>query len=127
MFSHIYMPSEKLLTLHGWITKGNMGAPINLPPDIKLLKWKTDTISIEQNLYLGNVFIDKKDIKKIKDAYEKAPKYKYVVFVPILDAQHIKYKIYVSNDPPAPLTGGPSPASLTDTGLDANPSPPREN
>jgi hypothetical protein len=125
MFCHSYRPAENLLTLAGWITKGNKGAPDSLPPDISLLRWRTDTISIEQNLYLGNVFLDKNDIKKIKDAYEKRPKYKYVVFVPEIADQHIKYKIYVSNDPPS--TNVPSPSPLNDTGLYANPSPPREN
>jgi hypothetical protein len=127
LFCFAYRPSESLLTLDGWITKGNTGAPINLPPDIKLLKYRTGTLSVNQNLYLGNVFLDKDDIKKIKDAYEKPPKYLYVVFAPRIESEHVIYRIYVSNDSPGLLTGGPGASTLTDTGLDANPSPPKDN
>lgn len=125
MFCHTYQSANNLLTLAGWITKGNMGAPDSLPPDIKLLRWKTGTISIEQNLYMGNVYIDKKQIKVIRDALRKAPTYKYVVFEPQIISEHIAYKIYVSNNPPS--AAGPSPTPLVDTGVEANPSPPREN
>jgi hypothetical protein len=125
LFCHAYRPADKLLTLDGWITKGNPSAPINLPPDVKLLRWTTGTLTIDQNLYIGNVFIEKKDIKTIKDAYNKLPKYKYVVFEPYIASEHIVYKIHVSNDPPSPAV--PSPTPFVDTGVEANPSPPRDN
>jgi hypothetical protein len=130
MFCHSYRPAENLLTLDGWITKGNPSAPINLPPDVKLLKWKTGTLSIEQNLYIGNVFINKDDITTIIKAINKAPTYKYVVFEPYLESKHIVYKIHVANDPPSPAVPSPAvppPTSLVDTGVKANPSPPRDN
>lgn len=127
MFSFAFRTPD-LLTLHGWISNGNCNSndSINKAPDVKLLKWRTGSLSINQNIYLGNVFIDQQDIKKIKDFYNAATtKSKYVVFAPRIDAEHIVYKIFVTNDAPKPLTLGPSPSFLNDTNLDANPSPPK--
>jgi hypothetical protein len=64
----------------------------------------------------------KDGIKPIKDKLGNT--YQYVVFVPYNDGEYIRYKIYVTNDDPnAALTT----LDLEDTGIDTNPSPPKNN
>lgn len=129
MFSFVYL-SQDTLTLHGWTSTNscNSNDSINKKPDIQLSVWRKGTIPIKPTLYFGNVFINNQDIKNIKDKYEATvPKSKYVVFAPRVEYGHILYRIYVTNDPTKPLTGGAVTFNLEDTGYDANPSPPRGN
>jgi hypothetical protein len=83
---------------------------------------KESNVQLGPNAVLGNVVILKEGIEPIKKAIAKG--YQYVVFVPQMDGEYIKYKIYVTNDDPRAAF---APAALQDTGIETNPSPPKNN
>jgi hypothetical protein len=114
------------LTLWGWQCKNKDcdQTAFDNAPALKLTKGAVTTVTYGPNVIFGNVVIYKKDIKTIKDKIDG--KYTYVVFVPSLDGEFIKYKLYATNDDPKTL----NPAqilALVDLGVDANPSPPKNN
>lgn len=111
------------LTLWGWQCQNNNCTDNFLdPPDLKLSKAKPSGKSYGPNVIFGNVVILKDGVKPIKDWIDKG--YLNVVFVPYNDGEYIRYKIYVTNDDPrAALTA----LNLEDTGIETNPSPPKNN
>jgi len=110
------------LTLWGWQCR-NSNCTNNFSPfpDIKLTKGKPSRTQYGPNVIFGNVVIFKKGIDVIMDSIAKG--YQEVVFVPANDGEYIKYKIYVRNN-----TKGAVPTfTLEDTGIETNPSPPKNN
>ena len=112
-----------ILTLWGWQCKNdNCTDNFPDPPALELKKWNPSTISYGPNVIFGNVVIFRKDVKTIMDWIDKG--YNYVVFVPNNAGDYIRYDIKVTNDDPKAVT---TTLTLEDTGIDTNPSPPKNN
>jgi hypothetical protein len=112
-----------ILTLWGWqCHDNNCTNNFSTNPDLQLNKGKPSAANYGPNVIFGNVVIFRDGIKAIKDKLGST--YQYVVFVPYNDGEYIRYKIYVTNDDPgAALTA----LNLEDTGIETNPSPPKNN
>lgn len=112
-----------ILTLWGWqCTNNNCTNNFPTNPDLQLNKGKPSGVNYGPNVILGNVVILKGDVKTIKDKIGNT--YQYVVFAPYNDGEFIKYKIYVTNDDPSKTLVA---FDLEDTGIETNPSPPKNN
>ena len=110
------------LTLWGWQCQDNNCTNNFLKdPDLPLVKGKASSVQYGPNVIFGNVVIFKKGIDVIMDSIDKG--YQEVVFVPANDGEYIKYKIYVRNNS---KTAIPT-FTLEDTGIETNPSPPKNN
>ena len=112
-----------ILTLWGWQCQNNNCTDNFLDPaDLKLEKGQPSGVNYGPNVIFGNVVILKEGVKPIKDKLGNT--YQYVVFVPYASGEYINYKIYVTNDnPKSALTA----LTLEDTGIETNPSPPKNN
>jgi len=110
------------LTLHGWEAKGLLGHTFSPNPDIKLEKGHASPLSYGPDIYFGNMILHNNDIKEIKKRL-KDNNAQYVLFAPQITDEHIWYKIFLSNDPPSIMVKG---FAVIATGIDANPSPPKE-
>lgn len=112
-----------ILTTWGWQCKdANCTDNFSKVPDIEMNMGQATNVQYGPNVVFGNVVILKGGVKPIKDAIDKG--YQYVVFVPQMDGEFIKYKIYVTNDDPKAAF---TPQALQDTGIETNPSPPKNN
>jgi len=112
-----------LLTLWGWQCKNdNCTDNFPDPPALELKKWNASGTSYGPNVIFGNVVIFRKDVKPIMDWIDKG--YNYVVFVPYNAGDYIRYDIKVTNDDPHAES---TTLTLEDTGIDTNPSPPKNN
>jgi hypothetical protein len=110
------------LTLWGWQCQDNNCTNNFLKyPDLPLIKGNPSTIQYGPNVIFGNVVIFKKGVQVIMDSIAKG--YQEVVFVPANDGEYIKYRVYVRNNS---KTAVPT-FTLEDTGIDTNPSPPKNN
>jgi len=112
-----------ILTLWGWqCHDDNCTDNFSDNPDLKLNKGKPSSANYGPNVIFGNIVILKDGVKPIKDKLGNI--YQYVVFVPYNDGDYIRYKIFITkDDPSATLTE----ANLEDTGIETNPSPPKNN
>jgi len=110
------------LTLWGWQCQDNNCTNNFLKsPALPLIKGNPSTIQYGPNVIFGNVVIFKKGIQVIMESIAEG--YQEVVFVPANDGEYIKYKIYVRNN-----TKNAVPTfTLEDTGIETNPSPPKNN
>ena len=108
------------LTLHGWAAEKDSIFTTN--PDIELIKGHASALNYGNDMYFGNVIIKRGHLALIKNKLiqEKA---KYVLFAPqIVNGNHIGYRVFVTKDDPVSLVKA---FTLRDTGVDANPSPPK--
>ncbi len=111
------------LTLHGWNAKGANDDTFLDNPDIRLLKGKPSILAYGPGTYLGNVILQKDDLRIIKD-FISTNRYKYVVFAPKkIIGEHFGYEISVTNND---LTNKMTLITLTATAITANPSPPKK-
>lgn len=112
------------LTLWGWQCQNNNCTDnFSKVPDIEMSVGAESNVQFGPNVVLGNIVILKDDVELIKKAIDKG--YQNVVFVPQMDGEYIKYKIYVTNDNPAKVEFAA--LALQDTGVETNPSPPKNN
>ena len=119
-----------ILTLYGWSCKNNnctdnFGAGYD--HDITFEKGRPSGQNYGPNIIFGNVVIFRKFIETIKNKRDpQGNKYAYVVFEPHPYLDYINYKVYVTNDDPRPGAFN-SGFTLEDTGVETNPSPPKNN
>jgi hypothetical protein len=119
VFQYIF-ERENFLTLHGWISKQS-GVDFDTPPNIKLKKGSPGDVRYGVNTYFGNTVIRKQDIHDIQTFINAHPGLDFVLFKPVMEQQHIKYEIYLSDD----FNDSLKALTLVNTGKTANPSPPR--
>jgi hypothetical protein len=122
--------TEKNLVIAGWAADGDdyndYGPSLILTPDVNDSNEKhVIHLDTKDSFFLGNLKLKAPYVKKIyKNLYpgsNNTPRFKYVVFMPIFDADsHVYYQIYLNPDLPSktPLTGGKKLIAKTD------PSPP---
>jgi len=122
VFSFVAENTGKI-TLHGWKFQG----PGNdyQPPVLKLQTGLSTNITLSAGVYVGNIVIAANDKAAIDLALNQTGA-NFVALVPdpLGTGTKITYSIYVVKDDPSvvyPKTIG----TLGDTGLDANPSPPK--
>ena len=127
-FVFTYKSPDKL-SLYGWLSK-NRKYDANATPTLKLelTNGPADThLTIPAELGFGNIRLDKKQIAAIKDSIDKHKQdgIRYVLFIPVLapDNARLQYNIVLSKDAP-PLKEEKT-ASVINTGVSANPSPPK--
>lgn len=110
-----------ILTLYGWACQNNnCTAPFLNDPSIKFENGRATNAQYGPNVIFGNVIIDARGMKTIQD--KLGTKYTYVVLVPDNDKEYIKYKVFVTTDDPTKFTDA---VNGEDTGIELNPSPPR--
>jgi len=127
------IPHPDTLTLYGWVCKGNAGnctGQFDTDPDLKLTEGR-------RSLYAGygpivfweNVILNKSDVSAIKAKIVTYPNHPYVLFAPENKNGHIKYNIILSGKDPKKVTETSTlpPPPDEDTGIDANPSPPKNS
>jgi len=119
VFSFAFRDTDTL-TLYGWTCKGAICVgSYNTDPDIKLKKGQPSTVSYGPNVIFGNIVLQGDDVKEIQRKLV-AP-YTYVIFIPKNLGEGIAYDIYIASGKSALIQD----FALEDTGIDANPSPPK--
>lgn len=108
------------LTLHGW-SQNNGAKEFDSLPNMKLKKGIASKLTYGNGTYFGNISLKQNDINQIQNAL-RDNKAQYVVFAPQKYGNNIGYKIYVGTENPATLI---KILGVTDTGTEANPSPPK--
>ena len=112
--------SNDTLTFHGWAADKDSIFGIN--PDIKLKEYSASTINYSIGMYFGNVVLKANAVNKIQSLL-KTQNAHTVVFAPkLVNGDHIGYDIYISQED---LTITGKILSITSTGVDASPSPPK--
>jgi hypothetical protein len=122
---------DKNLVIAGWAANGDdyndYEPSLILTPDVNDNNDKhVIHLDTKDSFFLGNLKLKTAFVKKIyknlyPDSNNNTPKYRFVVFMPIFDADsHIYYQIYLNDDLPnkTPLAGGKKLIAKTD------PSPP---
>lgn len=108
------------LTIHGWSAEKD--SIFTLKPDIELMKYAPSTVGYGTGLYFGNMVFKKKELKELQRQLQNTNIHS-VLFAPkIVDANHIAYDVFLSNENPAI---GEKIISVVVTGLNINPSPPK--
>ena len=124
-----YIDTPNNISLHGWTGNSNSW---NKPPDVKLSTGRQSSVKFGTGSYFGNLQLSPSNYNAIKQKLLDT-KSKYVVFGPVnpttgADAGEIYYKIYVTSDYPG--TASPSiiyKFLVEDTGIETNPSPPKNS
>jgi hypothetical protein len=107
------------LTLHGWAAEKD--SIFTTYPDIKLIKGHASALNYGNDMYFANVILKKGSVAQIKSALIQQ-KAKFVLFAPqIINSNHIGYKVFLSKEHP----GIVKVFVAIPTGIDANPSPPK--
>ncbi len=124
-----YIDTPNNISLRGWTGNSNSW---DSPPDVYLKTGRQSTVQYGTGSYFGNLQLSPNNYNAIKQVLDNSHS-KYVVFGPVnpttgVDAGQILYKIYVTSDYPGPS----SPAIVykflvTDTGIETNPSPPKNS
>jgi hypothetical protein len=122
VFSFVAENTGKI-TLHGWKFRG-LGNDYQ-PPALKLQTGLSSKVTLSAGIYIGNIFI-KADDKAAIDLKLQQPDANFVALVPdpLGTDTKITYSIYVVKDDPS-VVYPKKLGTLGDTGLDANPSPPK--
>jgi len=121
-----YIKNLDTLTLRGWSGDSYRYNPI---PDVILYNGHADSsVKFGPDNYFGNLLLLKADIKKINSQINSDTTHpRFVLFVPQMDniyMSQISYTILLTNDNPILLTKN-LPSATTPTGVNTNPSPPR--
>jgi hypothetical protein len=124
-----YIVNSKTLTLRGWSKEDSVYN--NAGPSIILNNGRTSSKArFGADNYFGNLQLARADVKAIKDLIKSSsPAPTYVLFAPDLtsnNAGQINYIIYLTTDDPHPLITVKTPFTApVPTGVNTNPSPPR--
>lgn len=125
VFSFVFGTNDTL-TLHGWSIKGGGPTQFDPLPNIKLQKGRPGVLPYGNGTYFGNVLLGTGDVNKIQVKLNAAPSAAYVVFAPQKYGNNIGYKIYLCDyNPSGPAVLKVDALPPTDSGIEANPSPPK--
>jgi hypothetical protein len=117
VFSFVFKTADSL-TLHGWLQKGSNFDSL---PGIIMKNKSASPYTYGVGTYFGNVVISPPNFAHIKNALNNTT-WTHVLFAPYKLGNNIKYKVLVSNDAMNTQIGI---LVTSETGGDANPSPPK--
>ena len=118
VFSFVFGANDTL-TMHGWSLHGGSKNYDSLP-NIKLVKKAASLVPYGNGTYFGNVILATSDVNSIKHLLN-SNNAQWVLFAPKLQGNNIVYTIFVAKNGPGTLIETKAIA----TGIDANPSPPK--
>ena len=118
VFSFIFLKQDSL-TIHGWRDK-LVGGFDPATPVLKMKNGEASKYKYGTNIYFGDILLTNSEINTVQRKIREN-KAQVVYFEPEIDASlYIKYNIWVGNDSTRFVK-----TLAVDTGVDANPSPPR--
>jgi len=120
VFAFIFKTNDTL-TIDGWsATKDSI---FTLNPDLETKKYAPSTVNYSTGMYFGNMVLKKKEVKELQRQLTLNPTMRSVLFSPkLVDVNHVAYDIFLSTENPAV---GEKVKTVTTTGLNINPSPPK--